>query len=555
MTTHTLPGAGRRTAATRPAPSDTSQSVPERPRLAEDVVVHPPADGEAHWVVQRGSRYFRIGADVARLMQALDGQTDAAGLADRLGRPWTAENVHSAVRSLHERGLLDDGRVLRRTPWVVFVPPMTVQFTLVRPERLLQWLRPLIVAAANRVTATLAAAVALGGVLALAAQAADLGRAMGEPLPLGVYAGVVAAFLASTSLHELGHGVTLTYYGGRPTRIGVMLFYLAPAFFCDVSDGWRLRREHRVRVALAGIATQAVIAGAAAFTTFVVDHPDVRAGILVFSVVAYAAGLLNLIPFVKLDGYLALMSHLDLPYLRDRAMAEARAFLARILFGGRREPGLGRWWSVPFGLACMAFPVYLVTTALALWFDLFHRVGAVGITLVVCGLGFLGYAVFRGVRRLIRQARRTGARPWRIALGSVLLGGAAALALLLPVPCSATGAYVVDGDRAELVLLTDPATGEVAAGQQVELIQGGMVVETQVGAAVVESSTGAETTAPLAAFVPITLDPEVRVPAVGYEIRVTDLPPHQFGIARVHLADLPLWEFLYRSYLVPLLDW
>ncbi|MBN3585462.1 hypothetical protein JYB64_24035, partial [Algoriphagus aestuarii] len=108
-----------------------------------------------------------------------------------------------------------------------------------------------------------------------------------------------------------------------------------------------------------------------------------------------------------------------------------------------------------------------------------------------------GYAVFRGVRRLIRQARRTGARPWRIALGSVLLGGAAALALLLPVPCSATGAYVVDGDRAELVLLTDPATGEVAAGQQVELIQGGMVVETQVGAAVVESSTGVETTAPL----------------------------------------------------------
>lgn len=45
----------------------------------------------------------------------------------------------------------------------------------------------------------------------------------------------------------------------RPSRMGVMLFYLLPAFFCDVSDGWRLpdkahelaalhqtRRLHRV---------------------------------------------------------------------------------------------------------------------------------------------------------------------------------------------------------------------------------------------------------------------------------------------------------------------
>lgn len=80
-------------------------------------------------------------------------------------------------------------------------------------------------------------------------------------------------------------------------------------------------------------------------------------GMLIFGVSTYLTGVLNFVPLVKLDGYLALMSHLDIPHLRDRSMTDARRFLARILFGGRYSRELPQLtWAVPFGFACMLFP-------------------------------------------------------------------------------------------------------------------------------------------------------------------------------------------------------
>ena len=43
----------------------------------------------------------------------------------------------------------------------------------------------------------------------------------------------------------------------------------------------------------------------------------VRSELILFASGAFLGGLLNLIPFVKFDGYLALMSHVDVPRLRD----------------------------------------------------------------------------------------------------------------------------------------------------------------------------------------------------------------------------------------------
>ncbi|GHC51251.1 daptide biosynthesis intramembrane metalloprotease [Streptomyces cinnamoneus] len=549
---------------TATATREPSPAALARPRIADDVTVHAPDRDGAPWVIQRGRhQYFRVQADLARLARAVDGTRDHSGLAEVLGPPWTPEVVGVAVRKLADSRLLDDGEAGRkrknRGTWIRFVPPLTVQFTLLKPERVLRRLTPLLNALAGRAAAVVAAVAVLGGLLALAAQGAELRTALGQPLPIPVYLAVALGMLATTCVHEMGHGAVLTYYGGRPSRMGVMLFYLSPAFFCDVSDGWRLsEKAHRVRVALAGIATQTVIAGTTGIATLFVDDASVRAGMLVFTVSTYVTGLLNLLPFIKLDGYIALMSHLDLPHLRDRAMTDGRRFIAKVLFGGgryeRELPQLS--WSVAYGLACMAFPFYIVTSAMSLWSDTAQRLGPVGASLVLCGMAYFLYHLGRGFKRLLGEARRAGARTWRIGVATALtVAGVGALLLCVKLPYAVSGGYVRDA-RGDVRLVLPPSADRsvIGKGTTVQLFRSGVTTKERTGTAVVTDARGKDTTAPLSAFLPVRTDGLPQI-VVGYRLHVTQAPADRTGTAEVKAGKLPLWNWLYSKYVAPAWRW
>lgn len=548
-------------AASKPAASaadDWDPALLERPRIAANVEIHEPIESGAPWVLQRGNhQHFRLQPDMARLVRAMDGSLDHTGLAEVLGPPWTAQHVGTAVHKLADSKVLDDGKPAeRRSTWFRFVPPMTLQFTVLHPERLLARLAPVIRILAGRVSAAVAALFVLGGILALALLAPEVDAALGRPLPFYAYFGVMVGILATTAVHEVGHGAVLTYYGGRPSRMGFMLFYMSPAFFCDVSDGWRLsRKEQRVRVALAGIATQTVIAGAAALGALFLGPSDLRDAVLVFAVATYFSGVVNLLPFVKLDGYIALMSHLDVPHLRDRAMTDARRFLARILFGGRgyeRELA-GHRWAVAFGLVCMAFPLYIIAGALTLWSDLLQRLGAVGTSTVLMALCYLVYRLGQGFAKLTTEGRAAGAPLWRVIAAAVLLTGAAGAALVLvKAPHTVAAGYVAHGGgRVELVLPNTADLSSVRPDSAVRFYRAGLMTREQTGTASVTATTRTETTAPMSAFFPVAATP-VRMPVVSLPLTVGQAPADRVGAARIDLGELPLGEWLYAKYVAPL---
>ncbi|MEV0623734.1 daptide biosynthesis intramembrane metalloprotease [Nonomuraea sp. NPDC050404] len=525
-------------------------AVPARPRLADDVQVHEPTDEGAPWIIQRGpGRYLRVGADMARLGRALDGDRDHAELMADLGPKWTPQALGFALGELQRMQLLDDGSRGRsaRAPWVKYVPPLTLQITLLRPARLLAWLAPLLSALANRAWAVVAAVTALAGLVSLALNGDALALALGSPLPLSVYAWVAAGSYLTMVVHELSHGAVLSHYGGRPSRMGVMLLYLLPAFFCDVSDGWRLgHKERRVRVALAGVATQFVVAGAAGVAAL----PTGAQGLLIFSVVTYTSGLLNLLPFVKLDGYLALMSHLDISDLRKRAMIDARRFFTRLLFGGTYPVELpGLRWAVPYGLACLVFPVYLVgVLALSLWGELLRGLGVIGtLAISVIVLLLLG-RVSVGFLLRVQEARTAGASPWRIgAVIAVLAGGLTALLMTVQVPYVVSGGYHYRQGQLELVVPGGDAA--IRPGAQVRLLRNGVVLREQVGSAVVASGTPSDTTAPVSVLLPIRTEGDLPMTVSAYPLTVRETPVERGGAARVEAGARPLGEWLVATYL------
>lgn len=508
------------------------------------------------WVLQRGPRYFRVGADVARLAQQMDGKRDQGALADFMGKPWSPDLVGRAVSQLDQLGLIDRGDMSEPPPAsrIKFVPPLTIQLTLLRPGRTMQALQPAFALVANRFVGFAAALVALGGVVALAVQRGDVMQVLGEPLPLRTYIAVLLGLLVGTSIHELGHAAALIHYGGRPSRIGVMFFYLMPAFFCDVSDSWRLPlRGQRVRVALAGPAVQTFLAGAASGVTLLLAPSDLRGGLLFFAIGSYITGALNLLPFVKLDGYIALMTLVDLPYLRHRAMTDARRGIARILFGGTYDRELTRRWTTAYGVVCLGFPLYLLSTALMVWIGVLQRAGLAGLVLLGCGALYVVFLLGRGIRRLAVEVRAAGAAQWRMVSVTAAIGAMLCALMFTPSSYSVQAAYVTRSGTTELVLLHGADTAGLATGQQVDLLRNGIVLHGSVGTATITGDQGKPDSAPLSTFFPLLLASEPSLPVVSYPLALKDRPNRTTGPARVLVADIPLWEVAYRTYLKPFL--
>jgi len=574
------------------------------PVLAPDACVHPPIDADDVWVAQVGTRYLRVGADAGTLLAAVDGTRDAAALAAVLGAPWTVEVVTRSLATFARMGLIVDGADLaasaavgaaggtagapqggrrllpflpalpvpaRRAPRspqqqrrLVYRPPLSVQFTITDPSRLLGRMRPTLRRLTGPAACGLYLAVIVVGLCALASQASSLRQVVGHPLGLGQYGIVLGGLLLVTGIHEMGHAAVLAAHGGRPRRLGIMLFYLTPAFFCDISDGWRLRQPcHRVAIALAGVAVQWVCAGLAAVVSLALPAGDTHDAVVGLAVACYAYGIINLVPFVKFDGYIALMSHLDLPHLRRKSMTDARRATARVLFGGtyQRELPSRLWWSVPFGVLCALFPLYLVGYAVQSWLAGLVAMGPVGGLVSLVLVTAMAFLLVRSARNLVTEARAGGATVASIVLVSGLLAGLlAAAAMSVSVPSTVRAGYCVEHGRVLLVLPagSDPAAAH--AGHRVTLRRMGLLGGAEIGTARTtgQSVHTGERFAPMGTALPVRGGP--RTLSASYHglsgVHLTGADAGRTGgtgLAIVDLGHVSAGRWVVNTYLAPAL--
>jgi len=110
-------------------------------------------------------------------------------------------------------------------------------------------------------------------------------------------------------IHEFGHAAALRYGGGTPRSIGAGLYILYPAFFTDVTDGYRLGRWARVRTDLGGVYFHLIFASA-----LVAAYAVSRQPLLPFAVLLIQMEVVRqLLPFVRLDGYWLLADLTGIP--------------------------------------------------------------------------------------------------------------------------------------------------------------------------------------------------------------------------------------------------
>jgi putative peptide zinc metalloprotease protein len=245
-----------------------------------------------------------------------------------------------------------------------------------------------------------------------------------------------------------------------------------------------------VRVALAGIRLHLFVAATCAWVMVLGPAPGTSLHQL-FSLLLVAdasMALINAIPLVKFDGYVALVGWTDIPHLRTKAMRLAGDALGRIVFGrGTRSAPPAelqgvRW--IAFGIASAVFAPVLVAVAISdygpVFPALFGRTGAVAVLTL---LALLLLIPTRGVVHAFRRAAARGVTAPRRAVGLLLLVACiSAILNTVRVPVEDFGQFAADGGS---VYVTYPAGAVPPTGTIVALRSPGILLNRTVANGVV----------------------------------------------------------------------
>ncbi len=227
----------------------------------------------------------------------------------------------------------------------------------------------------------------------------------------------VLLLLVSMAAHELAHAAVCVKYGGQVKSMGLLLFFLIPCFYCDVTDIYRIKdRKHRQRVALAGVYVNAFLGAAFLLAAFLFTlFGTVILPLYYFAVSSLAVSVYNLIPLVKLDGYWYLSASLDVTNLMDKGvlMAYTTFFHRKELSTLSTSAGKRRLLAL-YGIAAFLFKplfwgynLYEICTRLPLGDNLRWLAGCIGLAIVLADffqtLMHDAQLIHRDYRRLIQM--------------------------------------------------------------------------------------------------------------------------------------------------------
>src|SRR5215213_6190446 len=286
--------------------------------------------------------------------EASDGRRDAGEIAgvvsERFGRTVSEENVRQlADEKLRPLGVLAlaDGsspELPKRAPLFAlrYRKALCSEATTNAIARCLTWVhRPL---AVLLVLGTLAAFdVWLFGIHGIAPA---LRSAIYHPALL---LAALASTVLATAFHELGHASACRYGGARPGVMGAGIYLVWPAFYCDVTDAYRLGRKGRLRTDLGGVYFNGIFA----LGTAVVYFATGEEAALLAAFLQHMIVLQQLLPLLRFDGYYVLSDLTGVPDILSRIKPIFRS----LVHGRKREPEV---------LALKSWVRWVVTVYLAL---------------------------------------------------------------------------------------------------------------------------------------------------------------------------------------------
>lgn len=136
-------------------------------------------------------------------------------------------------------------------------------------------------------------------------------------------------------VHEASHGLACKHTGGEVHRMGFLLIYLSPCFFCDTTEAWVFGSKwQRIATMAAGLWSEMIICGFATLLWWGLPpgglvHDLAYKVILIAGVMALA---INLNPLCKLDGYFILTEMIEISELKESSSEFTGSWVKKNVF-------------------------------------------------------------------------------------------------------------------------------------------------------------------------------------------------------------------------------
>ncbi len=148
---------------------------------------------------------------------------------------------------------------------------------------------------------------------------------------------LVVLFLACLSLHEFAHMITARRYGVNVPEIGVMLYFLIPCAYTNITGINLLKSKgKRLIVLLSGSLVNLGIIGTCFGLMAMLPSPVVGMYGAIIILVNLGTIFMNTLVLLKFDGYYILETILDEPGFREKAIAHLLGYF-RLLTGKHKE--------------------------------------------------------------------------------------------------------------------------------------------------------------------------------------------------------------------------
>ncbi len=147
---------------------------------------------------------------------------------------------------------------------------------------------------------------------------------------LAIILGINAVYLI---IHESGHALLMKHFGLKIERVGFRIYLGYPVFYVDTTNAWMLPRKQRILISLAGVVGNFFLAGLLGWISttiiglFGVDNllywplMGITYVIVIRMIfINLYTIIINLVPFIEMDGYYILVDLLQEPDIRRKSI-------------------------------------------------------------------------------------------------------------------------------------------------------------------------------------------------------------------------------------------
>lgn len=160
----------------------------------------------------------------------------------------------------------------------------------------------------------------------------------------------ILSFIGVT-LHEFGHASAAHHFGAKHGGIGGGFYLFMPVYFADVTDIWKLPKQQRIIVNLAGMYFEIIYSIVLITIGLIFSKPF----LILLSCIYSISILHNLNPFARSDGYWILSDAIEKPNLMLHGFLKIKQ-----IFKSKKGWGKLDWFLLTYGIISYSFILFFV---------------------------------------------------------------------------------------------------------------------------------------------------------------------------------------------------